>query len=91
MHWDCEQGQSESLPLSGMTYVVTGTLESMARDQAKQKLELLGAKVAGSVSKNTHCVVAGAAAGSKLAKAEKLGVTVMDESMFIEMLAKFDS
>ncbi|MEH6909975.1 MAG: NAD-dependent DNA ligase LigA [Oceanicoccus sp.] len=90
MHWNCEKGQSKSLPLTGMTYVVTGTLESMGRDQAKQKLESLGAKVAGSVSKNTDCVVAGSAAGSKLAKAEQLGVKVMDESMFIEMLANCD-
>lgn len=91
MHWSCDRRQAENLPLSGMTYVVTGTLESMGRDQAKQRLESLGAKVAGSVSKNTHCVVAGAAAGSKLAKAEQLGVMVMDEPMFIELLAKFGS
>ena len=90
MHWNCEKGQTENLPLSGMTYVVTGTLESMGRDLAKQKLESLGAKVAGSVSKNTHCIVAGSAAGSKLVKAEQLGVTVMDEAMFLTMLAEFD-
>jgi len=90
MHWNCEKGQTENLPLSGMTYVVTGTLESMGRDLAKQKLESLGAKVAGSVSKNTHCVVAGSAAGSKLVKAEQLGVTVMDEAMFLALLAEFD-
>ena len=90
MHWNCEKGQTENLPLSGMTYVVTGTLESMGRDLAKQKLESLGAKVAGSVSKNTHCIVAGSAAGSKLVKAEQLGVTVMDEAMFLALLAEFD-
>ena len=90
MHWNCEKGQTENLPLSGMTYVVTGTLESMGRDLAKQKLESLGAKVAGSVSKNTHCVVAGSAAGSKLVKAQQLGVTVMDEAMFLALLAEFD-
>lgn len=93
MHWTCEKERSSEgvLPLSGKTYVVTGTLASMGRDQAKQNLESLGAKVSGSVSKNTHCVVAGSAAGSKLTKAEQLGVAVMDEAMFLEMLAKYEN
>jgi DNA ligase (NAD+) len=58
----------------------------MTRDQAKEKLEQLGAKVAGSVSKKTACVVAGEAAGSKLAKAEQLGVPVLDEAGLADLL-----
>ncbi|WP_290654240.1 NAD-dependent DNA ligase LigA [Idiomarina sp.] len=65
--------------LAGNTYVLTGTLSSMTRDEAKQALEALGAKVTGSVSKKTTAVIAGEAAGSKLAKAEKLGVAVLSE------------
>jgi len=76
----------EALPLAGETWVLTGTLSTMTRDHAKAKLEALGAKVAGSVSKKTACVVAGEAAGSKLEKAEKLGVPVLDEDGFQSML-----
>ncbi len=73
-------------PLSGQTWVLTGTLSGMTRDQAKEKLEQLGAKVAGSVSKKTACVVAGEAAGSKLTKAEQLGVPVLDEAGLADLL-----
>lgn len=73
-------------PLLGETYVLTGTLEQMPRNEAKAKLIALGAKVAGSVSKNTSCVVAGPGAGSKLAKAEELGVKILDEGEFIAHL-----
>ena len=80
-----------SLPLTGRTFVLTGTLQTMGRDEAQAKLEMLGAKVSGSVSKKTHAVVAGAEAGSKLEKAQSLGVTVMDESSFQELLASHAS
>ena len=71
----------------GQTWVLTGTM-TMPRHEAKALLESLGAKVAGSVSKKTHCVVAGLEAGSKLTKAQELGVRVMDEA---EFLAEFNA
>ncbi|KAF1697741.1 NAD-dependent DNA ligase LigA [Pseudoxanthomonas koreensis] len=73
-------------PLEGKTVVLTGTLSTMARDEAKERLEALGAKAAGSVSKKTSFVVAGEAAGSKLAKAEELGVEVWDEARLLAFL-----
>jgi DNA ligase (NAD+) len=69
-------------PLAGTTYVLTGTLASMTRDEAQAHLERLGARVTGSVSKKTTAVVVGADAGSKLAKAESLGVPTLDEQAF---------
>jgi DNA ligase (NAD+) len=69
-----------SLPLAGQTFVITGTLPTLSRDEAKDLLEAAGAKVAGSVSKKTHYVVAGAEAGSKLDKARELGIPVVDEA-----------
>ena len=89
MHWKSEKKVAEGLPLAGQTWVLTGTLEVMSRDVAKGKLESLGAKVAGSVSAKTHCVVAGPGAGSKLAKASELGVKVLDEAQFIEQLKAY--
>jgi DNA ligase (NAD+) len=74
-------------PLAGQTVVLTGALEAMTRDEAGARLEALGAKVAGSVSKKTSFVVAGAAAGSKLEKATALGVEVWDEARLLEFLA----
>jgi DNA ligase (NAD+) len=74
-------------PLSGRIYVLTGTL-SVPRDQAQARLEALGAKVSGSVSKKTHAVIAGAEAGSKLAKAEALGVPILDEAGLQALLAE---
>jgi DNA ligase (NAD+) len=73
-------------PLSGKTFVLTGTLASMSREEATAALERLGAKVSSSVSKKTTCVVFGADAGSKLEKAEKLGVERMDEAQFLAFL-----
>ncbi|PIT73436.1 NAD-dependent DNA ligase LigA [Limnohabitans sp. G3-2] len=75
------------MPLAGTTVVLTGTLHSMGRDEAKEKLEALGAKVAGSVSKKTDYVVAGAEAGSKLEKAQALGVPVLDDTGLAMLLA----
>lgn len=75
-------------PLAAQTVVLTGTLASLTREEAKDKLEALGAKVAGSVSKKTSFVVAGEAAGSKLDKAQSLGVEIWDEARFLEFLDK---
>ncbi|PKG47234.1 MULTISPECIES: NAD-dependent DNA ligase LigA [Halomonadaceae] len=77
-------------PLEGQTWVLTGSLESMTRDEGKARLQALGAKVAGSVSKKTTCLVAGEAAGSKLTKAEQMGVEVIDEATFMERLAEWE-
>jgi DNA ligase (NAD+) len=86
--WD----ESEAPPaleqsLSGKTFVLTGTLSSMTRDEAKEKLQTLGGKVTGSVSKKTDYVVAGADAGSKLSKAKELGIVVLDEGGLLALLA----
>ena len=75
-------------PLEGRTVVLTGGLAAMSRDEAGAKLEALGAKVAGSVSKKTSLVVAGEAAGSKLAKAQELGIEIWDEAQLLAFLAK---
>ena len=74
-------------PFAGKTVVLTGTLPTLTRDEAKEMLEAAGAKVAGSVSKKTSYVVAGAEAGSKLDKARELGVTVLDEEGLRTLLA----
>jgi DNA ligase (NAD+) len=75
----------EELPLAGQTWVLTGTLESLSRNVAKQRLIALGAKVAGSVSAKTTVVVAGPGAGSKLEKAQTLGVEVRTEAEFLTL------
>lgn len=79
IHWPQEERASVNAAVSGKTIVLTGTLENMSRSEAKEKLLALGAKVSGSVSKKTDYVVAGSDAGSKLTKAESLGVTVVGE------------
>ncbi|MDO9358643.1 MAG: NAD-dependent DNA ligase LigA [Polaromonas sp.] len=73
-------------PLSGKTFVITGTLPTLSRDEAKDKVEAAGGKVAGSVSKKTDYVVAGTEAGSKLTKAQELGITVIDETGLLLLL-----
>ena len=75
-----------SAAVAGKTFVLTGTFPTMTRDEAKDLLEKAGAKVAGSVSKKTDYVVAGADAGSKLTKAEELGVPVIDEAAMLDLL-----
>jgi len=75
-----------TLPLAGKTVVLTGTFTNMGRSEAKEQLQKLGAKVSGSVSKKTDMVIAGEAAGSKREKAEKLGITILDESELITLL-----
>lgn len=75
-----------SLPLSGKTVVITGSLEQFSRDRAKELAEKAGAKAAGSVSRKTHLVVAGPGAGSKRVEAEKLGIEIIDEAQFIQLL-----
>ncbi|MCX7168657.1 MAG: NAD-dependent DNA ligase LigA [Rhodocyclales bacterium] len=74
-------------PIAGKTFVLTGTLPALTRDEAKDMIEALGGKVAGSVSKKTDYVVAGAEAGSKLDKAQALGVTILDETQFRELIS----
>lgn len=73
---------------AGLTFVLTGELSAYSRKEAGEKLEALGAKVPGSVSKKTSCVVAGEAAGSKLRKAQELGVPVIDEAQFLTLIGE---
>jgi DNA ligase (NAD+) len=87
VHWPAAQKQGGAQPLAGQTWVLTGNLESMTRGEAKEKLQALGAKVAGSVSAKTDCVAAGVSAGSKLAKAEALGIKVIDEQGLLKVFA----
>ncbi|WP_323843885.1 NAD-dependent DNA ligase LigA [Microbulbifer magnicolonia] len=86
VHWQAEQQGGEEQPLAGQTWVLTGKLETLSRSEAKDYLQSLGAKVAGSVSANTDSVVAGPGAGSKLNKARELDIPVMDEDGLLSML-----
>jgi len=83
--------EQNSLPLADKVYVLTGTLHKMKRNEAKAALQALGAKVSGSVSSKTDCVVAGEAAGSKLSKAQSLNIPVIDEEKLIALLKSFES
>ena len=92
VNWpDVEVIDAGTLPMAGKIVVLTGTLTEMTRNDAKEKLQQLGAKVAGSVSKKTDLVVAGEAAGSKLDKAESLSIDVINEKDFIKLLKSFET
>lgn len=88
VRWDEHDGTADTTPrpLAGQTFVLTGTMPTLGREEAKAMIEAQGGKVAGSVSKKTHYVVAGEAAGSKLDKAQELGVPVIDEAALRAML-----
>ncbi len=86
LHWDEQRVERKALPLAGKTFVLTGTLPTLKRDDAQAMIEACGGKVAGSVSKKTSYVVAGEEAGSKLAKAAELGVPVIDEAGLMTLL-----
>ena len=88
MSWpDIERKSDDELPLKDQTFVLTGTLSKMGRNEAKAALQALGAKVSGSVSAKTDCLVAGEKAGSKLVKAQDLGVSVLTEDEMITLLS----
>ncbi len=89
MSWpDIEQKSADQQPLLNQTFVLTGTLSQMGRNEAKAHLQALGAKVSGSVSAKTHYLVAGEKAGSKLTKAQELGIKVLTEQEMLELLAQ---
>ena len=82
-----EVKRREGGPLDGLTFVITGTLPALSREEAKERIEQLGGKVSDSISKKTHYLVAGEKAGSKLDKAAKLGVPVLDEAGLLQLIA----
>ena len=86
MHWDCPKKHVKRLPLSSHCYVLTGQLESLSRIEASRALVALGAKVSNHLSARTDALIVGAAPGSKLAKANKLGVNVMDEKALLDLI-----
>jgi len=88
VQWPSVVASSADQPLAGLTFVITGTLDSLSREQAEEALRALGAKATGSVSKKTDYLVAGREAGSKLRKAEELGVPVIDEDALRRILAE---
>ena len=90
VHWPESEGvDAGAKHLAGKTFVLTGTLPNLSRDEASQLIEAAGGKVSGSVSKKTSYVVAGAEAGSKLAKAEELGIAILDEDALKALCAGF--
>ncbi|GIX30405.1 MAG: DNA ligase [Porticoccaceae bacterium] len=91
VRWEEVPARPAGAPLEGQTWVLTGTLASMTRAEAKARLARLGAKVTDSVSRHTDCVVAGPGAGSKLARARELGVRVIDEDAFLELLKRLEA
>ncbi len=93
VRWETPEGKADEpqTPLEGQTWVLTGTLERLTRNQAKAILTSLGARVAGSVSKRTACVVAGPGAGSKRTRAEELEIELMDEEEFLSFLRQHDA
>ncbi|MVW45543.1 NAD-dependent DNA ligase LigA, partial [Enterobacteriaceae bacterium TzEc013] len=91
IHWPAPvvvNAEEIDSPFAGKTVVLTGSLSQLSRDDAKARLVALGAKVAGSVSKKTDLVIAGEAAGSKLAKAQELGIEVIDEAEMMRLLGE---
>ncbi|HYA39044.1 MAG TPA: NAD-dependent DNA ligase LigA [Candidatus Methylomirabilis sp.] len=88
IHWPKPTRVKKSIALTGKTFVLTGGLSTMTRDEAKRRLQELGAKIAGSVSKKTDYVIVGEEPGSKADKAKELGVTMMDEKEFLKLLGK---
>ncbi|KJZ16361.1 NAD-dependent DNA ligase LigA [Marinomonas sp. S3726] len=91
VYWQEKEVSSDTVsqPLAGLTYVVTGTLTALKRDEVKDKLISLGAKVSGSVSAKTHCLIAGEKAGSKLTKAQDLGIQILDEAGMLALLEEY--
>ncbi|WP_372769236.1 NAD-dependent DNA ligase LigA [Pseudoalteromonas sp.] len=91
LHWPAiEKKSQDEMPLDGLTYVLTGTLNQMGRSEAKAKLQALGAKVSGSISAKTNALIAGEKAGSKLTKAQDLGVEVLTEDDMLALFAKYE-
>jgi DNA ligase (NAD+) len=92
IHWPAIVPKPKhQLPLAGKTFVITGTLDAMSREDAKARLQALGAKVAGSVSKKTDAVIVGADAGSKAAKADELGVRKMTEQELEDLIGAYST
>jgi DNA ligase (NAD+) len=91
IHWPKVKVSDSDQLLKGLTYVLTGTLKGMSRDDAKFRLQSHGASVTGSVSSNTDVVVAGSGAGSKLKKAQELGIKVINEGEFLTLVDTLSS